>query len=177
MQSRTRVLTAVAAAVVAAAFLYYGLFIFGRPPMPVAFGTVLWGYECGFTVLDVQRAEQLGKAHARGTYYVVTTRVICPFGERYHWDPARVIVTTNGCRTKYFLDAAAARALGPRGARATGPHRILGAEETQRLVFDLPQNVEQPSLLFADTFGFEAFAFRMLHGQLFTPHRFNIRYD
>jgi hypothetical protein len=174
MQSRRLVLLAAAGA---AALLIYGLAVFGRPPMPVAFGTTLWGYECGFTVLDVGRTRQLGAQRAHGTFYVVTTRVVCPFGERYHWDPARILVTTNGCRTKYPMAQAAARELGPEGSRAIRAHRVLGAAETEQLVYDLPDDVEQPSLLFADTMGLRAFAYRLLHGQLFMPHRFNIRYD
>src|SRR5260370_38358173 len=75
----------------------YAMSIAGRPPMPVPLGTVLRGYETGFTVTKVVR-----RPVSAGTVaYEVSARVFCPYGERYHWTLRSAHVFDNSGRT-YF---------------------------------------------------------------------------
>src|SRR5690348_6766426 len=104
------------------------LSIFGRPPQPVPLGTVIWDYETGFTVARVDRRE----TRQGTTEYDVTARVFCPFGERYSWTPKSAHVIDNDGRAYYAV-------------MATPAHKILGASDTEHLVFNLPQNIEQPA--------------------------------
>lgn len=169
---------ALAAAVAGAGGLYL-LSIVGRPPMPLEFGQRVWDYECGFTVSHVARTHRVGAITARGTFYLVTARVDCPFGERYHWDPTRAYVIDNrgihGNRYDYSVDGQ--RAFDRLRGRPPTPHTILGASETEYLVFDLPTDIEQPALVFTDTLTVDAFLGDWMEGKIYEPHRFNLRYD
>ncbi len=142
--------------------LVYVASIFGRPPMPVPLGTVLWDDETGFTVSKVSHHE----VSAGTSAYDVTVRIYCPFGERYAWTLRSAHVFDNAGRTYYAV-------------AGTGAHRILGATDTEHLRFLLPSNVEQPALVFDDTLGFASFAGAMRAGppELYEPHRFNLRYE
>jgi hypothetical protein len=140
----------------------YAASIFGRPPMPVPLGTVLWGYETGFTVTKVVR-----RPASRGIVaYEVTARVYCPFGERYRWTPCSAHIFDNAGRTYYASAGIAA-------------HKILGATDTEHVTFLLPADVEQPALVFDDTLGLWSMlgALRAGPPELYEPHRFNLRYD
>src|SRR5438045_2687871 len=75
----------------------YAMSIAGRPPMPVPLGTVLHGYETGFTVTKVVR----GPVSAGTVAYEVTARVFCPYGERYRWTLRSAHVFDNSGRTYY----------------------------------------------------------------------------
>jgi hypothetical protein len=140
----------------------YAVSIFGRPPMPVPLGTVLWDDETGFTVSRVAHHP----VSAGTSAYEVTVRMYCPFGERYGWTLHSAHVFDNSGRTYYASSGSAA-------------HRILGATDTEHLTFLLPANVEQPALVFDDTLRLSSIAGALRAGppELYEPHRFNLRYD
>ncbi len=140
----------------------YAVSIFGRPPMPVPLGAVLWVDETGFTVSKVAHHP----VSAGTSAYEVAVRVYCPFGERYRWTLRSAHAFDNSGRTYY-------------ASAGTPAHRILGAAETEHLMFLLPANVEQPALVFDDTLGLWAVAGALRAGppELYEPHRFNLRYD
>ena len=159
----------------------YVLSVTARPPMPLKLGRLVWDYECGFTVDRVERKGVVQRglriAHARGTFYVVHARVVCPFGERYRWDSSRAYVVSEATPwpwTHYAVDAAAQAIVDTRAGTA---HDVLGARELETLVFDLPTGIPQPALIFTDTIGLGAFLDNARVGRLYVPHRFNLRYD
>ena len=139
---------------------WYLMSFFGRPPQPVAFGTILWSYETGFTVSNVSRSDDAGGM----TRYAVTARVFCPFGERYTWTPRSAHVIDNDGRAYYAVSA-------------TPEHKILGASDTEHLIFRLPRNIEQPALVFDHAMGFAMMFGDFERGIVSEPHRFNLRYD
>ncbi len=134
--------------------------LYGRPPMPVPFGTVLWDYETGFTVTGVVRRP----AREGTTAYDVTARVFCPFGERYRWTLRSAHVFDNNGRAYY-------------ASAGTPAHKILGATDTEHLTFLLPNNIEQPALVFDETQSVLAILDELRVGRIYEPHRFNLRYD
>lgn len=161
----TKLLAIVGASIVGLGVLVvcaYLASIYGRPPMPLPLGTVLWDYETGFTVTSVARHSAL----AGMTAYEVTARVFCPYGERYHWTPRSAHVFDNDGRT-YYANA------------GTAAHKILGATDTEHLTFLLPTAIEQPALVFDDTIGILPIIDSLRAGppELYEPHRFNLRYD
>jgi hypothetical protein len=160
-----------------------------RPAQPLPFGTVVWAYETGFTVDGVHRSGTLhldGRVvRAHGEFYVVDARVLCPFGERFHWHDRDAIVATfagSGASTQSDVGPFAVdepvQALLDRVTHRPGPrHVVLGASQREELVFDLPRDVEQPALVFApanDPWNVVDGARTLLRWQ---PHRFNLRYD
>jgi len=177
--------TALAASVLALGMMalagLYVLSVTARPPMPLKFGRVVWDYECGFTVDRVERKSVaqrgLRVVHARGALYLVHARVLCPFGERYRWDPSRVYVVSEASpwpATRYAVDPAAQAIV---DARAAAAHRVPGASESETLAFDLPTDIQQPALIFTDTIGFATFFDNARVGRIYMPHRFNLRQD
>src|SRR5579863_9557487 len=90
----------------------YLLSIYGRPPRPVALGSVVWDYETGFSVTAVTRSPS-----SDGERYTVHIRVLCPYGERYRWSSRSAHVIDNGGRS---YDAIA----------GTPAHKILGASDS-----------------------------------------------
>ncbi len=56
-------------------------------------------------------------------------------------------------------------------------HQILGAGETETVVFDLPTNVVQPRLLVRDTLGFEGLLSGLRLNLFYIKPAFNLRYD
>lgn len=166
----------------------YLLNVMGRPPMPVPLGQSVWSYECGFSVLDVRRTPAITAAdlstRAHGTFYVVTAKVACPYGERYVWDDFRsAYVVSNpgvvwgGRDRRYYASPEGQRLLNLINGRAANPHKVLGATETEQLAFDLPPDIEQPALLFPESLGFLAFLDELRVGRIYVPHRFNLRYE
>jgi len=152
-----------------------------RPPMPLKLGKLVWDYECGFTVDRVERKAAVRRglrtAHGRGTLYVVHVRVVCPFGERYRWDPSRAYVVSEAApwpSTRYAVDSGAQAIV---DERAGTPHTVLGARDSEMLAFDLPTDIPQPALIFTDTLGFRTFLDNARVGRLYLPLRFNLRYD
>ena len=159
---------------------------FARPPQPLPLGVVQWLHEAGVTVDAVDRVPRIeaGKraALARGEFYVVHARVLAPFGLRPHWSDRDVEVRTFSCaggtmRNRHFsIDEAAQAILDARTGRPGPHHVVLGAEQHEDLVFDLPRNVEQPGIVFwaaNDPRG----VLEILFGRVWQPHRFNLRYD
>ena len=166
---------------------YVALLAFGRPPQPLAFGTVQWLGEAGVTVDGVDRMASLragtSVVRARGVFYVVHARIVAPFGLRPHWSDRGVEVFTfghtgrTGPEGEAFGVDEAAQKLEDRLTGRPGPeHEVLGASRREDLVFDLPRNVEQPGIVFKaanDPMGLlEVFVWHV-----WQPHRFNLRYD
>jgi len=174
------VASVLALCMVALAGLYI-LSVTARPPMPLKFGRVAWDYECGFTVDRVERKgvveRGLRVVHARGALYLVHARVLCPFGERYRWDPSRAYVVSEASpwpATRYTVDSSAQAIV---DARAATAHSVPGASESETLAFDLPVDIPQPALIFTDTIGFATFFDNARVGRIYMPHRFNLRQD
>ena len=145
----------------------YVMSVTARPPMPLKLGRLVWDYECGFTVERVERKDVVQRG----------LRVVCPFGERYRWDSSRAYVVSEATPwppTRYAPDPSAQAIV---DARAATSHTVLGARELETLVFDLPNDIPQPALIFTDTIGFNAFLDSARVGRLYMPHRFNLRYD
>lgn len=157
-----------------------------RPPQPLAFGTLQWWDETGFTVDRVRRSRELTFGNRRivaaGEFYVVDARVVCPFGERYHWDDARTHVEIfagvggSGRRGTFGVDEPVQRLMDATTGRRGPRHEVLGAEQRERLVFDLPRDIEQPAIVFADA-NDPVNALDLVFGTIWSPHRFNLRMD
>src|SRR5581483_10217306 len=125
----------------------YGMSIFGRPPRPVPFGTVVWAYETGFSVSNVARH----RSSPGTTAYDVTVRVFCPYGERYAWTPRTAHVIDNDGRPYFAVSA-------------TPTHRILGATHTEQMTCQCPHAIEQPALGFDDPLGMGGFTHSLMAG-------------
>lgn len=182
-------------AIAVACVCAFGLFIamvfvfaFARPPQPLPLGTIQWDYETGFTVDGVDRADTIQDAtrtyRARGQFYIVHARVLCPFGERFHWNDRDVAVETfsgsGGAQQsaqKFSVDEVIQRILDRRTHRLGPRHTILGASQREDLVFDLPKNIEQPALVFVVANNPFDLLDNLRDGRIWQPHRFNIRYD
>lgn len=162
------------------------LLTFGRPPQPLPLGTVQWLGEAGVTVDRVERVSELTGGNdllrPRGVFYIVHARVIAPFGLRPTWDDrdveVRTFAGTGGTQpeARFGVDEVAQAVLDRKTGRPGSSHLVLGAEQHEDLVFDLPRDVEQPAVVFLqanDATGLIGFVF----GQFWQPHRFNIRYD
>ncbi|HET7812752.1 MAG TPA: hypothetical protein VFL13_00105 [Candidatus Baltobacteraceae bacterium] len=165
----------------AAAFLAYG-----RPPQPLAFGTVQWLDEVGATVDSVERVGRIGSGRnamrAKGEFYIVHARIIAPFGVRPTWSDSDAEVDTfahNGATLppmRFTVDERAQAVLDRITGRPGPRHEVRGAQQHEDLVFDLPRDVEQPAILFlpandrSDPVGW-------ILGPFIPPHRFNLRYD
>lgn len=164
--------------------------LFWFRPEPLEFGTIqrAYAFETGFTVDRVYRTRsiQVGRrvVRARGEFYVVDARVLCPFGDRYVWNDDRVHVETfsglNGrMRNRHFRFAVASDAqhvVDAQDGRPGSAHLVLGRSRRERLVFDLPLDIEQPALVFDDANDPSNLP-ALLFGQPWQPARFNIRED
>lgn len=172
--------------VYAAAFAAEAALVFGRPPQPLALGTVQWFYEVGVTVDRVDRAAQIGSAgnavRAKGQFYIVHARILAPFGLRPTWNDADVRVQTFAHAgatmppMQYRVDERAQAVLDRESGRPGPVHLVRGAEQREDLVFDLPRGIEQPAFVFVPAND----PVRMLDVVFFDfwqPHRFNLRYD
>jgi len=155
---------------------------FGRPPQPLALGTLQWLGEVGVTVDRVERRRTLGSLEAAGEFYIVHARVVAPFGLRPAWNDSDVEVRTfsgvgGTMRDRTFtVDERAQETLDRITGRPGPTHLVRGAEQHEDLVFDLPREVEQPGIVFKaanDPMGLLDIVF----GGFWQPHRFNIRYD
>ncbi len=159
---------------------------FGSPPQPLPLGTIQWVYEAGATVDGVTRVARISSgnrsATARGEFYIVRARIVAPFGLRPHWSDNDVEVRTfsgsgGSMRDRQFaVDETAQSILDSKTGRPGPEHEVLGAEQHEDLIFDLPRNVEQPGLVFLpanDPWQLLELAI----GRIWQPHRFNLRYD
>lgn len=161
---------------------------FATPPQPLPLGTIQWDYETGFTVDAVNRTDTIQDGRrtyrARGEFYIVHARVLCPFGERFHWNDRGVAVETfsgsggsHQLAQKFSVDEIIQRILDHRTHRAGPEHTVLGASQREDLVFDLPKNIEQPALVFFAANDPLDVVDNLRAGRVWRPHRFNIRYD
>lgn len=160
---------------------------FGVPAQPLPLGTIQWFDEVGVTVDRVDRVAQVGTGaeaiHARGEFYIVHARVIAPFGFRPDWHDSdvevRTFAGTNGTMRdlRFAIDKPAQAALDRITHRPGPEHIIIGAEQHEDLVFDLPKNVEQPGILFLPANAPAGLVFSLIVPHFWQPHRFNIRYD
>lgn len=137
----------------------YLLSIYGRPPRPVALGKVVWDYETGFTVTGVTRTPLPG-----GERYTVHIRVFCPYGERYQWSSSSAHVIDNDGKPYYAV-------------AGTPAHKVLGASDSETMIFNLPRTIEQPALVFDDTQEFVNIFDELRVGRIYERYRFNLRYD
>lgn len=185
MKQALFVLAALACLSVTAAFVLEWAGATLRPPQPRPLGDLQWAYETGFTVQRIDRMEALSvrgrTVRPRGQFYVVTVRVLAPFGERYHWDDHRVEVRTfsgsgGTMSERRFAVDPGAQALLDSSTGRRAQHTVIGAEEHDRLVFDLPRDVEQPGLVFLDA-NDPWSLLDLLFGRFWQPARFNLRYD
>lgn len=145
--------------VVVAGGTLYLVSIYGRPPSPLPLGKVIWDYETGFTVTGVTRTPS-----PDGQFYAVRIRVFCPYGERYQWSSQSAHVIDNDGKSYYAI-------------KGTPPHTILGASDTETLLFDLPKTIAQPALVFDDTQQFADIFDELRAGRIYERYRFNLRYD
>lgn len=158
------------------------LLAFYRPPQPLALGAKQYQYETTYTVTAVERRKRLGRLQARGEYYIVDVLIGAPFGYRPTWDDANAEVHTfaGTGRTqppgRFTVDRTAQAYMDQLTGRPRSPHEIKGASMHERLVFDLPLDVEQPGLVFLDANDPVNFL-NILFGQIWEPHRYNLRYD
>jgi hypothetical protein len=159
---------------------------YGRPPQPLPLGTLQWLGEVGATVDGVTRAQQIGTGaqavRAKGIFYIVHARVSAPFGLRPTWHDSDVEVRTfagNGAtmpEERFAVDEPAQTVLDRLTGRPGPTHLVLGAQQHEDLVFDLPRNVEQPALLFLPA-NDPAGLLDTIFLRFWQPHRFNLRYD
>lgn len=161
---------------------------YATPPQPLALGTVQWDYETGFTVDAVDRLNAIRDGNrtyrARGEFYLVHARVLCPFGERFHWSDGDVVVETfsgsggtHRAQQRFSVDEAIQAIVDRHTHRPGSRHTILGASQREDLIFDLPKNVEQPAIVFLAANDSLDVLDDLRVGRLWHPHRFNIRYD
>ena len=141
-----------------------------------------WDEYC-FRVTHVARVKTIGsglqQVAARGTFYVVTAQMEAPWWGRFDWGADSVYVTSLGDRDfqNFEHSAAGQQAEDRNTGRSSACHKILGASETETIVFDLPDDVVQPRLIVRDTQGFEGFLGGMRLGFHYVKPAFNLRYD
>ena len=185
---RTHVVAIVGGAVAAGVLFVLAVIVltFGRPPQPLRLGTIQWSGEAGVTVDSVQRVPRIAYggrvAVAKGQFYIVHARILAPFGLRPHWSDSYVQVQTfsgsggNMRDLQFSVDEPAQAILDAKTGRPGPTHVVLGAEQHEDLVFDLPRDVEQPGIVFLpanDPWNLLDLVF----GEIWQPHRFNLRYD
>lgn len=141
-----------------------------------------WDEYC-FRVTSVARLKTIGTGlhavAARGTFYVVTAQMEAPWWGRFDWSSDSVYVTSladHGFRN-FEHSVAGQRAEDLITGRPSSCHQILGASETETIVFDLPDDAVQPRLIVRDTIGFEGFLGGMRLGLHYIKPAFNLRYD
>jgi len=154
---------------------------------PLPLGTIQWFDEVGVTVDRVDRVSQIGNGanalHAKGQFYIVHARVLAPFGFRPDWHDKDVeVLTFSGSGgtmhdVRFTIDKTAQALLDRQTGRPGADHLVLGAEQHEDLVFDLPRNVEQPAIVFLPANAPEGLLFSIIIPHFWQPHRFNIRYD
>ena len=178
---RAKLALRVVAAVSAVACVLGTGLLLAQPLHPYAVGqSYCWDEYC-FTVTRVKRVKTVGpRTHtvsAHGVFYVVTADMETPWWGRFNWsNDAVYAIDFDGTDYRYS----------PQGQRAMDEllhshrsqcHKILGAGESETIVFDLPVNVVQPRLLVRDTLGFEGLMGEMRLNLFYLKPAFNLRYD
>jgi hypothetical protein len=138
-----------------------------------------WDEFC-FRTTAVKRVKSIGDGtghvNAHGTFYIVDAKLDAPWWGRFWWSPDAVyVLTRDGQRFEYSPQAQ--RAIDALTGRLSTCHEILGAAETETIVFDLPDDAVQPRLVVRDTEGFEGFVGAMRLGRWPLNPAFNLRYD
>jgi hypothetical protein len=152
-----------------------------QPLHPYRLGqSYCWDEYC-FAVTNVRRTKTIGSgshaARARGTFYVVTADMEAQWWGRFDWsDDAVYAIDYDGRDYGYSKPGQAASDWLQHSTRSRC-HKILGAGETETIVFDLPNDVVQPRLLVRDTLGFEGYLGAMRLRGYYVKPAFNLRYD
>src|SRR5579864_2360642 len=152
-----------------------------QPLRPYSIGeSYCWDEYC-FAVIGVKRTKTIGsgpnRAVARGTFYVVTAEMATPWWGRFTWsNDAVYAIDYAGTDYRYSLSGQRASESLTKSYRSRC-HQILGAGETETIVFDLPDDVVQPRLLVRDTLGFEGLLGGMRQNLFYVKPAFNLRYD
>jgi hypothetical protein len=152
-----------------------------QPLRPYAVGqNYCWDEYC-FAIISVKRVKSLGegadRATARGVFYVVTADMATPWWGRFTWsNDAVYAIDYSGAEYDYSRPGQRALDEQMKSTRSRC-HQILGAGETETIVFDLPQGVVQPRLLVRDTLGFEGLLSGIRLNLFYVKPAFNLRYD
>ncbi len=160
--------------------LYAGLLLV-QPLHPYRVGeSYCWDEYC-FAVMQVQRVKTIGHgAHAvraHGVFYVVTADMETPWWGRFNWsNDAVYAIDYDGTDYRFSPQAQSAMDQMMHSDRSRC-HKILGAGETETIVFDLPEKVVQPRLLVRDTLGFEGLLGGLRLNLFYVKPAFNLRYD
>jgi hypothetical protein len=166
--------------VLAVLFVLYAAFAIAAPLQPYGINERYCWDEFCFRTTAVQRVKSIGqgaqRVSAHGTFYVVDATMEAPWWGRFWWSPDAVYVLARDGR-RFEHSAQAQRAVDALNGRLSNCHEILGAAETETIVFDLPDDAEQPRLLVRDTEGFEGFMGSMRLGSWHVNPAFNLRYD
>jgi hypothetical protein len=171
----------IAAVVIAVLIVVGSGFMLVQPLHPYSIGeSYCWDEYC-FAIVNVKRAKTIGSRHnhavARGMFYIVTADMETPWWGRFVWSNDAVYAT-DYAGTDYRYSPAGQHASDTMmKSRRSTCHEILGAGETETIVFDLPENVVQPRLLVRDTLGFEGFLGGIRSNLFYIKPAFNLRFD
>jgi hypothetical protein len=178
---RTQTGVRVAALCAALGILLGTALMLAQPLRPYAVGqNYCWDEYC-FAIIGVKRVKTLGegadRVTARGVFYVVTADMATPWWGRFNWgNDAVFAIDYSGA--EYDYSRAGQRALDEQmKSTRSRCHQILGAGETETIVFDLPPGVVQPRLLVRDTLGFEGMLSGVRLNLFYVKPAFNLRYD
>lgn len=155
--------------------------LLAQPLHPYAVGeNYCWDEYC-FAVTQVKRTKSIGsgsqRVAARGTFYIVTADMQTPWWGRFTWsNDAVYAIDYTGADYRYSREGQRALDEQLKTARSQC-HQILGAGETETIVFDLPDDVVQPRLLVRDTLGFEGLLGGVRLSLFYVKPAFNLRYD
>lgn len=180
LEHAKRVLRMAAVALAAFVVLSCGLML-AQPLQPYSLGqTYCWDEFC-FAVTSVKRAKVIGtgasRAVAHGMFYIVTADMETPWWGRFYWGNDAVYATDYS-GTDYTYSVRGQLASDElRHSRRSQCHLILGAGETETIVFDFPENVVQPRLLIRDTLGIEGLMGGVRSSLFYVKPAFNLRYD
>lgn len=166
--------------VFAALLVVYAALAIAAPLQPYGINEKYCWDEFCFHTTSVKRAKSIGEGaqqvNARGTFYIVEAQMEAPWWGRFWWSPDAVYVVTRDDR-RIEHSPQGQRAIDALTGRSSACHEILGAAETETIVFDLPDDAVQPRLVVRDTLGFEGFIGAMRLGHEPINPAFNLRYD
>ncbi|MBV8338955.1 MAG: hypothetical protein JO343_03310, partial [Candidatus Eremiobacteraeota bacterium] len=171
----------IAAIGLAVFFILASVAMLAQPLHPYGLGnSYCWDEYC-FAVSNVRRVKTIGRgphaAIAQGTFYIVTADMEAPWWGRFDWsNDAVYAIDYDGTNYTYSHPGQIAIDRTLHSTRSHC-HKILGAGETETIVFDLPANVVQPRLLVRDTLGFEGFLGGLRLRLYYVKPAFNLRYD
>lgn len=171
---------ALGGSVFAALLVLYATLSIVSPLQPYGINEPYCWDEFCFRTTAVKRVKTIGEGAQRvtasGTFYIVEAKMEAPWWGRFWWSPDAVYAVTRDDQ-RYEHSAQGQRAIDALTGRSSACHEILGAAETETIVFDLPDDAVQPRLLVRDTLGFEGFIGGMRIGHGGVNPAFNLRYD